>query len=159
MHFASAAGIDPKTVTVATFAAFRIHLDATLLKDPNKTYCATIDGFRAARGMISGWPDVEIARPNRGKLWTLPWLAFPESLRLDTEAWLDRLSGHDLSSDQPTRPVRPITRHIREYQVRRFCRNGPLSTVHRGMQRFGRLIFSMTVGHGLVMHLVRTRRR
>ena len=121
MHFASAAGIDPKSVTVATFAAFRIHLDATLLKDPNKTYCATIDGFRAARGVIPGWPDVEIARPDRGKLWTLSWSAFPESLRLDTEAWLDRISGHDLSADQPTRPVRPITRHLREYQIRRFA--------------------------------------
>lgn len=68
MHFASAAGIDPKTVTLATFATFRIHLDATLLKDPNKTYFATIDGFRAARGVVSGWPDVDIARPDRGKL-------------------------------------------------------------------------------------------
>jgi hypothetical protein len=86
MHFASAAGIDPKTVTVATFATFRIYLDATLVKDPNKTYCATIDGFRAAHGVISGWPDVEIARPDRGKLWTLSWPAFPETLRLDTEA-------------------------------------------------------------------------
>ena len=32
-----------------------------------------------------------------------------------------RLSGHDLSSDQPLRPVRPITRHLREYQIRRFA--------------------------------------
>jgi len=29
MHFASAAGIDPEAVTVATFARFRAHLDAT----------------------------------------------------------------------------------------------------------------------------------
>lgn len=53
--------------------------------------------------------------------WTLPWPAFPESLRLDKEAWLDRISGQDLSSDQPGRPVRPITRHLREYQIRRFA--------------------------------------
>jgi integrase len=121
MHFASAAGIDPKSVTIATFAAFRTHLDASLLKDPNKTYCATIDGFRAARGAISDWADVDVARPDRGKLWVLPWSAFPESLWLDTEAWLDRISGHDLSFDRPTRPVRPITRHLREYQIRRFA--------------------------------------
>ncbi len=121
MHFASAAGIDPEAVTVATFARFRAHLDATLLKDPDRTYCATIDGWRAARGVIPSWPDVDIARPDRGKRWTLPWPAFPESLRLDKEAWLDRISGQDLSPDQPVRPVRPITRHLREYQIRRFA--------------------------------------
>jgi hypothetical protein len=121
MHFASAAHIDPKTVTVETFAAFRTHLNATLLKDPDRTYCATVDGWKAARLSIADWPDVEIARPNRHKLWTLSWSAFPESLRFDTEAWLDRISGKDLSFDQPTRPVRAITRHLREYQIRRFA--------------------------------------
>jgi site-specific recombinase XerD len=71
--------------------------------------------------VVAGWPDVEIARPNRHKLWTLAWSAFLQSLRLDTEAWLDRISGQDLSFDQPTRPVRAITRHLREYQIRRFA--------------------------------------
>jgi hypothetical protein len=40
---------------------------------------------------------------------------------LDTERWLDRLSGQDFTSDQPVRPVRPITRQHREYQIRRFA--------------------------------------
>jgi len=75
MHFASVAGLDPKAITVEIFKKFRDHLDASLLKDPDKTYCATIGGFRAARRMVAGWPNVEISRPDRGKLWTLPWSA------------------------------------------------------------------------------------
>ena len=64
-HFASAAGLDPKAITVEIFKKFRDHLDASLLKDPDKTYCATIDGFRAARRMVAGWPNVEISRRSR----------------------------------------------------------------------------------------------
>jgi integrase len=119
MHFASAAEIAPAAVTIDTFAAFRTYLDATLLKDPDKAYCATIDGWRAARGGIVGWPDVQVARPNCHKVWALPLDDFPESFRLDLDAWLDRLSGDDLLSDGPLRPVRPITRRSHASQIHR----------------------------------------
>ena len=121
MHFASAAEIEPGAVTTETFAAFRVYLDATLLKDPDRVYCATIDGWRAARPVIVGWPDVEIVRPNRHNLWALPLENFPESFQRDLEAWLNRLSGHDLMSDGPLRPVRPITRRSHAAQIRRFA--------------------------------------
>ncbi len=121
MHFASAAEIEPSAMTTETFAAFRVYLDATLLKDPDRVYCATIDGWRAARPVIVGWPDVEIVRPNRHNLWALPLENFPESFQRDLEAWLNRLSGHDLMSDGPLRPVRPITRRSHAAQIRRFA--------------------------------------
>jgi integrase len=84
-------------------------------------YCATIDGWRAARPIIVGWPDVEITRPNRHNLWALPLNDFPESFQRDLDGWLDRLSGHDLLSDGPLRPVRPITRRSHAAQIRRFA--------------------------------------
>jgi integrase len=121
MHFASAAEIGPDAVTAETFAVFRGYLDATLLKDPDRVYCATIDGWRAARPVIAGWPDVEIGRPNRHNLWALPLDDFPKSFQRDLHAWLDRLSGHDLLSDGPLRPVRPITRRSHAAQIRRFA--------------------------------------
>ena len=121
MHFASATEIEPCAVTAETFVAFRGYLDATLLKDPDRTYCATIDGWRAARAGIVGWPDVEVARPNRHNLWALPLENFPESFRRDRDAWLDRISGNDLMSDGPLRPVRPITRQSHAAQIRRFA--------------------------------------
>jgi hypothetical protein len=121
MHFASAAEIEPGVVIAATFAAFRAHLDASLLKEPDRTYCATIDGWRAARATVVGWPDVEVVRPNRHKVWALPLEQFTESFRFDLDAWLDRLSNNDLLSDGPLRPVRPITRRSHAAQIRRFA--------------------------------------
>jgi hypothetical protein len=120
MHFASACGIAPNEVTVETFAKFRAYLDTSLLRDPDRTYCATIDGWKNA-GRIARWPEVEIVRPNRHKIWALPWTAFPKSLRDDIETWLDRLSGDDLMADGPTRPVRPITKYAHLSQLHRFA--------------------------------------
>jgi integrase len=121
MHFASIGEIEPATVTAETFATFRAYLDTSLLKDPDRVYCATIDGWRAARAVILGWPDLEIARPNRHVLWALPLASFPESFQRDLHAWLDRISGDDLMSDGPMRPVRPITRQSHAAQIRRFA--------------------------------------
>src|SRR6202030_3811444 len=83
MHFATAAGIGPGAVTAETFAAFRTHLDTTLLKHPDRTYCRIINSWRAARAAIVGWPDIEVTRPNRKNVWTLRLDDFPESFRLD----------------------------------------------------------------------------
>jgi integrase len=121
MHFASAAEKEPDAVTAETFVAYRAYLDTTLLKDPDRTYCATIDGWRAARAVIVGWPDIEVIRPNRHNLWALPLGNFPESFRLDLRVWLDRLSGDDLMSDGPLRPLRPITRKSHAAQISRFA--------------------------------------
>jgi integrase len=121
MHFASAAEIEPGAVTAATFVAFRAHLDASLLKDPDRTYCATIDGWRAARAAVAGWPDVEVVRPNRHNVWAFPLEHFPESFQCDLNAWLDRVSDNDLLSEGPLRPVRPITRRSHAAHIRRFA--------------------------------------
>jgi hypothetical protein len=77
--------------------------------------------WRSARAVIANWPDLEIARPNRHVLWALPLENFPGSFRRDLLAWLDRLSGDDLISDGPLRPVRPITRESHAAQIRRFA--------------------------------------
>jgi hypothetical protein len=45
----------------------------------------------------------------------------PESFQRDLHAWLDRISGDDLMSDGPMRPVRPITRQSHAAQIRRFA--------------------------------------
>jgi hypothetical protein len=71
MHFASANGIGPDEVTTETFTAFRSYLDTSLLRDPDRTYCATIDGWKVARSIV-GWPQVAITRPHRHRTWALP---------------------------------------------------------------------------------------
>ena len=86
LHFCSAAGIEPGDIGEATFAAFRAHLELTLLKDPPIVFRETLRGWNAARGEVPGWPDVDVSIPARRTAWTLPWSAFPESLQSGRDA-------------------------------------------------------------------------
>ena len=46
---------------------------------------------------------------------------FPQSLKRDCDAWLDRLSGRDPLEEAPIRPVRASTVQRREWQIRAFA--------------------------------------
>jgi hypothetical protein len=117
LHYCSAAGIEPDDIGEATFAAFREHLEFTLLKQPPAVFRETLLGWNAARQQASGWPDIAVNIPAPTTAWTLPWSAFPESLQHDVIRYLDRLGGHDPLEELPFRPVRPLTLQHREYQL------------------------------------------
>lgn len=156
MHFASANGIVPDEVTAETFTVFRSYLDTSLLRDPDRTYCATIDGWKVARSIV-GWPQVALVRPNRHRTWALPWAQFPSTLRDDVEAWLDRLSGDDLMADGPARPVRPITKRSHLSQLHRFASAVVLSGRDAAtVTSLGDLILTETFAGGLT-YLLRVR--
>lgn len=121
VRFCSARGIEPAAVTEDTFAAFRIHLDASLLKSPDRIFAAMARGWRAAQAAVDSWPRVGITIPNRRRDWTLPWSSFPASLRQDTDTWRDRLAGCDPLAEGPVRIVRPGTVAYRERQIRTFA--------------------------------------
>jgi integrase len=70
---------------------------------------------------VEGWPRVGLKIPDRRDHWTLPWSAFPASLREHCQAWLDRLAGRDVLDEAPFRPVRPSTLERREQQIRAFA--------------------------------------
>ena len=97
------------------------YLDTALLKNPAIVYRACLSAWNTARATVPGWPDFTVAIPERRDRWTLPWEAFPSSLRADTARWLDRLAGRDLLEELPFRPVRPATLRSREYQIRQFA--------------------------------------
>jgi integrase len=121
LHYCSAAGIEPHDIGEATFAAFREHLELTLLKEPPAVFRETLLGWNDARAQVSGWPDLTVRIPTRRTAWTLPWSAFPESLHQDLMRYLDRLGGRDPLEELPFRPVRPLTLRHREYQLRQFA--------------------------------------
>jgi integrase len=121
LRYCSAQGIEPEAVTESTFAAFRKHLDDTLLKDPEAVYASTVRGWKAAQAAVEKWPRLAVDIPDRRRIWTLPWTAFPPSLRDDVEAWLQRLAGCDLLEEVPFRPARPSTVAHRERQIRSFA--------------------------------------
>jgi integrase len=120
-RFCTVRGIEPATVTEATFDAFRAHLDETLLKSPDKVFAAMVRGWRAAQTAVDSWPRIGITIPSRRKDWTLPWERFPESLRQDCEVWCNRLAGCDLLAEEQVRAVRPGTVAHRERQIRTFA--------------------------------------
>jgi integrase len=125
----SAAGIEPEAVSETTFTEFRDHLDDALLKHPDAAFAELVRAWCVAQKTVEGWPTVTITIPDRRGHWTLPWSAFPPSLRQDGDAWLDRLAGRDLLEEAPFRPVRPGTLERREWQLRAFAtalvRRGP----------------------------------
>ena len=67
---------------------------------------------------MAGWPDIEIPRQSRKKVYVLPWSAFPPSLKQEVDRFLLRQSGRDLSEDGPPRPLRDTSLETREYQLR-----------------------------------------
>jgi hypothetical protein len=121
MRFCSAAGVEPLTVGDTTFAEFRVHLDSTLIKDPDAVFRATVREWRSAQDAADDLPRAAITVPDRRKLWTLPWSTFPQFLKQDCDAWLNRLSGHDPLEEAPIRPVRASTVERREWQIRAFA--------------------------------------
>ena len=119
LRFFSAEGIDPNTVTQASFAAFRDHLDVQGLSDPDKIFAAAIDGWRQAQAAVQGWPTVDISRPSRRRGWTLTWSKLPPSLRQEFDAWSDRSTNP--VEDAPLRPVKARTIAARDWQIRAFA--------------------------------------
>jgi integrase len=114
----SATGIEPEAVREATFVEFRDHLADALLKHPHATFAELVRGWHVAQTTVEGWPRVNFTIPDRRDHWTLPWSAFPASLRQDCSAWLNRLAGRDFFDEAPFRPVRPGTVERREWQLR-----------------------------------------
>jgi integrase len=120
-RFCTVHGIEPNAVTESTFEAFRVHLNDSLLKNPDQIFRAMVGGWHAAQKTILDWPRIDITIPSRRKDWTLPWSHFPATLKQDCTAWCDRLKGRDLLADGLVRVVRPGTVAHRERQIRTFA--------------------------------------
>ncbi len=122
MRWMSANGVAPATVTPEMLEAFRTQLEAdSLLPDPAKTWAALAWSWNRSVERVEGWPQLRIAKPWRKDTYTLPWSAFPISLKRDVDGWLDRLAGRDFSDDGPPSAARPSTLATREYQLRAFA--------------------------------------
>jgi len=119
LRFLSARGVEPSTVTLADLVAFRDQIMENRLRSgPEKTWDGIVWAWNKCHGEVAGWPDLEIDREDRRKVYVQPWSDFPASLKIDVDAYLRRLSGVDIDEEGPTRAVRESTLKNREYQAR-----------------------------------------
>jgi site-specific recombinase XerD len=122
MRWMSERNIEPEAVTEADLLAYRDELFANSLRAaPEASWQAFLWQWNLAVREVEGFPQVELTRVSRKKIVTLPWSAFPPSLKEDTEDWGDWLMGKDILADGPTRPVRETTADTRNYQIRYFA--------------------------------------
>jgi len=129
MRWMSANGIAPDTATADALDTFRAELQSdSLLRAPEKTWADLVWSWNRSVERVEGWPRLPIAKPRRKVTYTLPWSAFPASLKADVDAWLERLAGRDFSDDGPARSARSSTLETREYQLRSFAS----ALAHRG---------------------------
>ena len=54
-------------------------------------------------------------------VFSLPWDAFPASLKAEVDLLHERLAGNDLSDEGPSRPLRQATLKMRTYELRTFA--------------------------------------
>ena len=119
LRFLSARDIEPRLVTLADLEAFHDQITENRLRsNPEKTWDGIVWSWNKCHGEVVGWPDLEIGREDRRKVYVRPWSDFPSSLKADVDAYLRRLSGIDIDEEGPTRAARPITLKSREYQAR-----------------------------------------
>ncbi len=114
--------ITPGTVTAADIRRFYCTLtEEALLRDPEKTWADTANAWNRAVVQVQDWPQLPISRQSRQKTYSLPWTAFPPSLKQDVDGWLARLAGLDFAAEGPVRPLGEVTLKSREYLLRVFA--------------------------------------
>jgi hypothetical protein len=71
--------------------------------------------WNEAVAAIPAWPRHRVTVPNYTQIYSLPWDAFPSSLKRDVDAYIEHLTGSDLLADLDFRPLRPSSLKSRAY--------------------------------------------
>ena len=114
--------VTPAAVTRADLEQFRdTYLSDSLLGNPEKSWQAARQSWERMRVACPFWPAIALEAAPNPMVYSLPWAAFPPSLKVEVDRLIDRLTGKDLSDDGPARPLRPASLKAIEYQLRVFA--------------------------------------
>ena len=106
MSYCTARGIDPTAVTPDTFVQFGKEVENfSLVRDPGGIYRDTCKIWNDAVRTIPGWPQLEVAVPNRRRDFALALDDFPLPFQLDVDTFLTRGAEPDVFSDTYHKPV------------------------------------------------------
>ena len=138
LRYFSEREIEPEMVSNEHADAFlKVLREGSLLRDPDAAWRDIVWAWNRCRDEVQGWPCLTLSFDSRQVSYSLPWPAFPSSLKAEIDNYLDRLSGIELADDVPSRPVREATRQLRERQFRVFASalvlRGRDPTVLRGL--------------------------
>jgi hypothetical protein len=121
-HFASAQGIEPADMNDAVLDRFyRALMTESIVRNAYEIYRGAAKSWNNAAERVPGWPQQRLTVPSKARVFSLPWSAFPPSLKVDVEVYLRRAAGFDLSDDHFTRAQRPATIDTRRKQLRLFA--------------------------------------
>ena len=122
LRWLSARKITPHAVTRADLDQFHAaYLSDTLHGNPEQSWQAARQSWERMRTTCPSWPQIVLEAVPNSKAYSLPWDAFPPSLKAEVDLLLERLAGRDLSDDGPVRPLRPATLKMRAYELRIFA--------------------------------------
>src|SRR6185437_14590963 len=119
--YCSARGIGPDAVTQAVFDTFYDDLVAhCLVRSPRETQQTAGRAWNTAVDTLPGWPAVPLVIADFRRNPSLPWDAFPASLRADVADFLTPRGADpfDLTSDAPV--LRASTLQNKALQLRQF---------------------------------------
>ena len=131
MRYCSAQGIKPGDVSDEVSSSFLQALtEETFVDNPKDLHRRSCKAWNKAVDTVPDWPQVRLTRPSYRTTYTLPWPAFPDTLRADIDRWKDRLRGVDLLAEHGLdRPLAERTIETRDFQLRQLAS----ALVHQGM--------------------------
>jgi len=118
LHYFSVNGIRPGTVTQADFERFyKALIEESLVPDPYEVYRGATKSWNNAAELFPSWPQVKVTVPTkRPAAFSLPWSAFPETLRIQIEDYLSAAAGYSLDIEF-SRPQSQATIEKRRKQL------------------------------------------
>jgi integrase len=118
MSDCSARQIGPETVTHAAFEAFGKTLATeSLVRQPHIVHRTACVLWNRAVQTIDGWPSLIVTVPSTGRRYALAWENFPDSFRVDADAFLHRLGNQDPFADDYAVSAKPSTVAMRRKQI------------------------------------------
>lgn len=130
VRWLSLRGLTPASVTREDINQFRSELSTdALLGQPEAAWQAARRSWEHMRSVCPTWPQVALEKAPNPLTYSLPWDAYPVSLKADVDKFIDHLSGKDFREDSPARPLRPLTLKLRMHDLRSFA----AALVHQGV--------------------------
>jgi len=158
VHFCSDQGIAPDDVDNAVMQQYLDALENQgLVRSPRKIHRDTCAYWKRAQAVVAAWPKAPVTVPSYRESYSLPWEAFPASLKAEVDAHVYRLAGTDLLDEIDFRPLKPSSLRSRDYQLRQFVS----ALVRRGrdpvsLRSLADLVAVDTVKEGLRFFLERS---